>query len=396
MKLLVTLEKPYRWVKLNNKGLVVDRGRFNIDVDLAVMIPKDVTSIIGVAPAEAVTIHSVDIPTKRRASMELAVPYALEEELSEEIEHLHFAIQSWVPGDSAKVAVINKSLVEGWIEEFESAQLKVDAIVPEQSLLPRHADADVTIARTADDRLLIRQNNDNALAVDNTAFDYWWSSLKDKQSRIVVNDKAMARALIDAGGENVSFWDIGEHFDAWLESRDNSHLMQASLLQGALEPEHLKPTSLGLMLASAIAALAFLVLAAADWWELKRLETAVAANQQELQQLFEQTFPDQEYLDAPRQQVASLLSLNAEGDHNYVFQYMLDIAAKTMPKYDADFDEVNYKNEGLQVGVTVPNFSVLDEITNEIEQEPGVSAILISSGANDDKVTGQIKIVRER
>ncbi len=406
MKLIISVNKPYRWATLDDKkGKVVESGEFagvgdGADlgqIDLKAMVPKGVKSVIGVAPAEAIALRSVEVPSKRRANVEAAVPYALEEGLSEDVDDLHFSILSWTPGAEARVAIVNKKKLEGWIADLTAAGLQVDAILPEQKMIPLHPDSEITIARTGPNRICVREGENAGLALDSDSFNYWWESHQNRDAAIAVNDRKIAQELALYGGTNINQWDIGRDFRGWLENSDNTKLGENSLLQGEYEPEHLKPTTSGLKLAAAIAGFTFFILAVANWYEVRKLENEVVRNQQEMQELFSKTFPQEEYLGAEsgRRQVASLLSLSADGDNSYLFQYMLDIVSKVVPAHNATFDEVNYRNEGLQVGLTVPNFAELDKMTEVMNTKEGVAAKLISSGSRDNKTTGQIKLVRK-
>lgn len=376
-----------------HKSGEIAAGDLLAEGELRKRLPKGIKSVIGVAPAEAIALRSVEIPTKRRANVEAAIPYALEETLSQEVDDLHFSMLDWEPGKRAHVAVISRVQLEHWLDDLAEAGLEVDAIVPEQRLLPLHSDSDITIARTGANRICIREGENGGLVMDEQAFDYWWQSQADRSVRLAVNDRQIAHELASHGGENVNQWDIGRDFRDWLEHHDQASFERFSMLQGEYEPEHLKPSTWGMMLAAALAGLAFLLLFASNWWELRKLEAEVEHNQTEIRALFAKTFPKEEYLGVPRRQVASLLALD-EGGNDHLFQYMLDIAAETVPQHNASFDEVNFRDGSLQVGVTVPNFAELDKLTAAMAGKDGIEARLISSGSKDNTVTGQIKMVR--
>jgi len=324
MKLIISVTKPFLWAGLDDKkGTVVDSGELASLDNAKANLPKGIKTVVGVAPAEAIALRSVEVPSKRRAQVEAAVPYALEESLSEDVEDLHFSIMGWSPGKSARVAVVNKKMLASWITALTDAGLRVDAIVPEQKLIPLHPDSEVTIARTSPNRICIREGENSGLVVDSDSFSYWWESNPKRDAMIAVNDRALAQELASQGGSNVNQWDIGRDFRTWLENSDNSKLDRFSLLQGDYQPEHLKPTTTGLKIAAALAGLAFLGLAAANWYEVQKLEKQVASNHEQMRALFTKPFPKQEYLgdDTARRQIASLLSINSDGDNQYLFQY---------------------------------------------------------------------------
>lgn len=78
-------------------------------------------------PAADVLLTEAQVPVKSGTKLQQVVPYALEEQLAEDIDSLHFAIGRRAP-DSSRVptAVVSRALVESWLD-----QLKAHAIVPE-------------------------------------------------------------------------------------------------------------------------------------------------------------------------------------------------------------------------------------------------------------------------
>ena len=393
MKLLVSTVAPYQWVKLNKRGKPIEKGQFT-EAAFLNTIHKSVTSVIGVAPADSTTFHQVDIPTKRHANMLAAVPYALEESLSEELEELHFTVMSWKPNTPAHVAVIAKKMLRQWIDTFESAGVKLDDIVPELALLPIHPSCRATIVMQGDDQFAVKSGQYNSFLCDQEAFEYWWSDAENQQTQTSVNSQELAVELKSIGGDQVSHWAIGEDFRSWLEHVPEQLDNAASLLHGEFEPEHLKPKSTWLNVAAGLAACALLLLGVSHWLEANKLQQRYVDNQQQIRTLFDEAFPGQEYLDQPRRQIASLLSISEDSPASEMFQYLLDVSAQVIPAHNAEFEEINYRNQQLQVGVSAPNFAALEQITTQINSQTGLQAALISSGARDQRVTGQIKLAR--
>ena len=395
MKLLVSTDAPYFWVKLGKHDKPIEKGQFT-EVAFLSTIPKSVTSIIGVAPANSTTFHQVEIPTKRHANMLAAVPYALEESLSEELENLHFTVMDWKPGTPAHVAVIAKRDLQQWIAVFDGAGVKLDGIVPELALLPIHPDCESTIVKQTDDQYVVKTSQHHSFLCDQEAFAYWWSNDENQNLITAVNQEDFAVKLKSLGGKHINHWALGEDFRSWLEHVPEQLKRAPSLLHGEFEPEHLKPKSTGLNVAAGLALFSLLLLGASHWLEANKLQQRYEANQQQIRALFEERFPDQEYLDQPRRQIASLLSISEDNPASEMFQYLLQVSAEVVPANNAQFEEINYREEQLQVGVSAPNFATLERMTAQINEREDLQASLISSGTRDQKVTGQIKMIRVR
>jgi general secretion pathway protein L len=394
MKLLVSTIAPYSWVKLNSAGKPVEKGQF-IEAAFLSTIPRDVSSVIGVAPADTTTFHHVEVPTKKRSNMLAAVPFALEDSLSEEIDQLHFTVMDWAPDRPAQVVIIARKTIELWLETFNSAGVKLDAIVPEQALLPIHPDSGTTLVKQSKNQYAIKTDPYRSFICDQDAFEYWWSDEKNRQLVIGVNNHAFAAELIAKGGDHVSHWAIGDDFRSWLEHAPAQLKSAPSLLHGEYEPEHLKPDSGWLNMAAGLAACALILLGASHWVEASKLQQRYDVNQQAIRVLFDEAFSGEEYLGRPRRQIASLLSISENEPADEMFQYLLGVSAQIAPVNKAELEEINYRDQQLQIGVTVPNFAALEKLTTQIDSLDGLRAVIISSGARDQRVTGQIKIAAE-
>jgi general secretion pathway protein L len=391
MKLLVSTVAPYSWVKLNKHNKPVDKGQF-IEAAFISTIPSDVDSVIGVAPADTTTFHQVEVPTRKRSNMLAAVPFAMEDSLSEDIDQLHFTVMDWAPDHPAQVAVLSRQTLEGWLETFTSAGVKLDAIIPEQCLLPLHPDSNATLVQQPDEHYVIKTGPYQGFESDQDAFEYWWSDENNRLLDLAVNDQELAAKLIANGGEHVSHWAIGEDFRSWLEQAPTQLSSAPSLLHDDFEPEHLKPGSSWLNIAAGLAICALLLMASSQWVEASKLQKRYEANQQNTRKLFDEAFPGEEYLDVPRRQIASLLSISEDDPADEIFQYLLEISVSAAATNNAELEEINYRDQQLQIGVSAPNFATLEKLTTQINDLDGLQAALVSSGARDQRVTGQVKI----
>ena len=91
---------------------------------------------ILIAPGEAVMLHPISAPSRKRSTWARAVPYALEDQLAEDIEALHFVLGSALDEGRLPVAVIGHDLLRAWLQSCEQGGLIPAAAVPEPLLLP--------------------------------------------------------------------------------------------------------------------------------------------------------------------------------------------------------------------------------------------------------------------
>ncbi|MBV9725398.1 MAG: type II secretion system protein GspL [Gammaproteobacteria bacterium] len=86
-----------------------------------------------------VLLAEPEVPVKAGAKLQQLVPYALEEQLAEDIEDLHFALGKRT-SESARVpvAVVARALLDQWIAELRGAGIEPDAVYADSELLPQN------------------------------------------------------------------------------------------------------------------------------------------------------------------------------------------------------------------------------------------------------------------
>ncbi len=105
-------------------------------------------------PAVDVVLTEVDIPLRSGARAQQIVPFALEEQLAEDVESLHFAVGRRAESSRTPVAVVSRGLLEEWLARLRQAGIAPDSLHSESELLPVNPgqavallDADCAIVR---------------------------------------------------------------------------------------------------------------------------------------------------------------------------------------------------------------------------------------------------------
>ena len=91
--------------------------------------------VIVIVSGDDVRLESVNLPIRQAARLRQAVPYALEDQLAEDIDDLHFAIGQR-HADGHTVAVVSHRRMRAWQGLFAEHGVRPEALVPEPLLLP--------------------------------------------------------------------------------------------------------------------------------------------------------------------------------------------------------------------------------------------------------------------
>lgn len=106
--------------------------------------------VVVIVPAEDVVLMATTLPKMSRSRLAQAIPYALEEQLTAEVEELHFASGGFQADGTIPVAVVAHEKMQQWLSLLQSWHVSPNGIVPATLALPpesvmRHT---VTVVRT--------------------------------------------------------------------------------------------------------------------------------------------------------------------------------------------------------------------------------------------------------
>ena len=390
MSIYISLRAPYVWAETDKRDGIVNKGSAASLEEL--ILPKRSGPIIGVAPGDSVLTRSTTIPSRRRSKVQAAIPFSLEDSVSEDIDDLHFSILEWTPGGKANVAVIAKQRLRSWTSEFNDAGITLDEIIPEYLLLPLHPQARTTVAQTNDGRLCIREGSYGGLVLDADDANLWWSEIEDKSTAVAVNNVDLARRFVAAQGTMVKEWNIGDNFVEWL-AHQSGGVVSANLLTGEYTPLHRQQSNAGLKAAVIVLALGFLLKMGIDGGEYFYLKKKNERLDRQITQIFNWSFPDIPRVVNPRVQMERQLELLQSGNQGSgEFANLLSAVAKAVPATRSNLQEVVFRNKEMTITCSVSDFAGLDRLKKFFESQPGVSVDLISSGSQDNKVSGRFKL----
>lgn len=89
-------------------------------------------TVIVLVPATEVATLSVNLPA-RGARLEAALPYALEDQVADDVENLHFAAGARRDNGELPVAVVARSKMAEWLAVLEDAGIQAAKIIPENN-----------------------------------------------------------------------------------------------------------------------------------------------------------------------------------------------------------------------------------------------------------------------
>jgi general secretion pathway protein L len=130
-----TPEQPATWLIVDARGAPTGPPQGG---PLALAAARAAGRRVAVlVPGTDVLLAEPDVPVKAGAKLQQLVPYALEEQLADDIDDLHFAIGRRA-GDSSRtpVAVVGRALLDEWLAVLRASGIEPEAVYADSDLLP--------------------------------------------------------------------------------------------------------------------------------------------------------------------------------------------------------------------------------------------------------------------
>lgn len=106
------------------------------DGDLNQLTNTDDKDVYVIVPAQDVLLTQATLPKLSRQRLLQALPFALEEQLIDDVDTLHFAIGEQQSDGNLSVAIISRQKITAWLENLAALGIAPRALIPAIFLLP--------------------------------------------------------------------------------------------------------------------------------------------------------------------------------------------------------------------------------------------------------------------
>jgi general secretion pathway protein L len=369
--------------------------------------------VVALAPAAQILLAEPELPPGSGARLARAVPFALEEQLTEDVDQLSFAIGHRRGGGGTPVAVVSRSVLQGWIADLSAAGLDPSAIYPDISLMPENPAQ--TVLWLENDRLAVRRPGalpfavelspvKEALVVAGVIADPLDASEepKPKESAILYltrEDWARVKEEFEVLLDQFASLKVQLLADGplpWL-ARGMTTPDAVNLLQG----EFSRTTDYSerwrrWRLAAGLAAALLVVHVAAQALQIRQAKHESAALDTEISQVFSSAMPGAAPADPRREMQSRLERIRKSGGGPQTFLRTLQTlsgALAATPK--SAITALSYRENALDMTVNAPSLAALSELTQFVGKE-GLAAEIQSSNPVATGVEAHLHIRDQR
>lgn len=342
---------------------------------------------------------SADLPNVGRSRMAQAVPFALEEQLIDDVDDLHFALGE-SQGGAIPVLVVKKQQLQTWVSQLESHDISPQRMVPEYLCIPLpqqgwHLWFDSS-------RILLRNGVNSGLQLTLTdpilLLQRLFDEATQKPEQLLVSGDAqgLSQHLVKWCAENEMALVEGDHEISLLSVAASRLQTERSinLLQGSFShKEQMSRQWRPWLPATVVVGVMVLFQVVLMVMDTQRLTQQSVQLEQQIKQVYLDAFPDaRRVVDAKAQMKAQLAAQNESAGSDLFYQLMGGVTLLAENKINFDLQRIRYQNDELNVDLHLPNLQILDQIKQLLAEKSNIQAEVISASARGDKVEARLLI----
>lgn len=390
-------EDAVQWAVSDDNGRLTTRVRYSTLGEVASEVEgRRVTLVL---PADDVLLAETIVPGGSLARAQQAIPYALEDQVADDVDTLHFALGSKDRDDSYPVAVISRQVMDVVTEQCREAGLRPVQIVPETLALPKlegsSPDIKAWTALLDGDHAVVRLSGHKGFATD-----HGMASIMLEGARSELADEDVA-SLVIFSTESAAPLTVPDSVEVEIRPCDHRLALYASglatashinLLQGAYNPKKnfdrtWKPWRWSMALAACLCAALF----AGKWLDVQKLSEQEAQLDEQIRQAFSQALPDTR-MQRPRRQIQSALA-RIEGSNSDGFTSRLSqIAASLATQPQTSVRTIGYRNGRFDLDLNTDDVPTLDSLKSELAKRGALALSVQSTNRDGDGLRGRVRI----
>lgn len=397
------------WVAVDDTGAILGGVSSGALADAAVAAQS--RQVIVLAPALAVMRASADVPLRSGPRLLQALPFALEEQLAEDVDALHFAPGIRSDAGQLPAAAVRRVLMEEWIARLAAAGIRPARLYSEADAVGSMPNTLTLLVQ--DDTAILAPPDGPPATVDAgaattvlelcVAGDADSGTEREPMHVVIYGEEASLAELeprLESLRPRLASLDLRTLADGPLP-RLAAQIVTSpgvNLLQGEFAPRSsLRAYWPAWRLAAALLLALVVAMAGTQLAEAYRSRQQLAAVKLAVDQAFHYVFPDAgPVVDARAELSSRLQRLGSQGaGGNHEFLDVLRVVAQSLGSSGgARIEAVSYRAGTMELRLRAPSVEVLDRIQNQISQTGGLKAQIQSANASGSEIIGRLQISR--
>ncbi len=362
------------WVVFDLNGHITQTV---LNGDLANLAPiADDYNVTVLIPAHDVLLTRITLPKLNRHRLLQALPFALEEQLIDDIEELHFAIANYQPDGSIPVAIVANEKMHHWLTLLRSFGIQPTECVSNLFGLP-YAEKTWSIG-IHDESCAIRTDAYSGFACDRanltTLLNASITSADAKPDTVQIyhfSEDALDPLIL--ADKNIVINTVTFKEDAflvkmaeWVETQPNINLLQGpfqAVQKSSVTKKIWRYACYALIACLAVGfcknLIAFFIL----HHEVSHLDEGINT-------IYKKNFPSATSIVAPRERMTHKLNALIQSSNNNLFLSLLARAGKVLQQNTrVQLKNLDFRDQQLNIDLTAESFDEIDALIQQLTQQ---------------------------
>jgi general secretion pathway protein L len=359
-----------------------------------------------------VLLAQVELPAMKRQRLARAAPYALEEQLAEEVDEVHVAVGDRDARGRVANAIVSRERLDSWLQQLKDAGLHPDVVSPEVLGVPWQVEAEEgswsllvngtqALLRT-ETQMGLAFDSDNLIAVLRATVDSAGDTPPKQLTVVSCGDSAFADSAAHTelaefcAGENIAL-NLRREDEACgvLLARGFNEQTGINLLQGDYSRKQqleklLRPWRPALILA----ALWLVLQAGMLGVEYQRLAAEDRELREQIEAVYREAFPQARKVVNPKVQMErGLQQLRGGGGASDGLLALLAQSGDILKDINgAQLRGMRFKQGSLDVDINLPDLQALDKLKQRLADEARLQVEIVSASSRNGKVESRLSL----
>ena len=390
---------PYRasWI-------VVENGRplgslMRGDLSSAAALASNAQVVVAI-PSQDVLMLDVRLPGRNKQKLRHAVPYAVEDQLIDDVEQLHFALSPPQAEQIYSVATIDIKHMEAWTRILGAAGIHAHVMIPDVLALPVQeqswvmlSDGDKVLVRTGQYRGFVTEHGNIEVLLDAALREAKQKPRLIELSVPAENELSWPEAVADV---TVVKKELSQEITSMLAcgyaAAHGINLLQGEFSRRENISKHLRPW----YSTAALFMVWLMWQGGLNVYQYYQLEVQNEALQGEIEQIYKRTFPKaKRVVNAPLQMRQKLKKLRkGAGQNQTSLQEMLTTAAPILQTAEGLLiKNLRYQDGRMNLELELKDLQTLDKLKEQLAQQAGWKVEIQSASTRKDKVESRMQIM---
>lgn len=352
--------------------------------------------VIVLLPVEDIFLTQLNIQAKNKKQLDKAIPFALEDELADDIEELHFATGGKSIDGKHPVAVISKTKLEYLIDTL--AELKIVPHLITIDIFGIHLEEGQWTLCIDQKHVIARVDTYNGFGCELRDLDDFIQIMSDEQEKKpeMINiychpDENIGELKNEPNVFVHDFWKP-TNFVMGFDPAQSINFLQGPFAKADKQSKTIRPWKIAAVLASIWIGLLMTQIGIENW-QLNKIDTQLRA---EIDDVFLQTFPQASSTQNARkrmeQEIKRLTSNNSSNKSDTDFLKLLHHISYELSKEDnVSIVDIRYRGNQLSLEIHTKDIQILEKAKTKL-QAKNIKAELKSAKSEDNFIRAQLLV----